>query len=550
MAVEKSDQYSSNSADTAQQARLRAINGSYEATQLYYQQQEEKLKKEMEENNGNKFDPYYAVDQYDNDYNGEEGANGPTTGGGLKYLYPDQNKVHAMQASSLDGIFGIPYQFLDTVDRRVLVKDKESLGRKYIEKIMMHAPLLMITPCRQKFMEGFSKENKETVLTSLINNNFNFLDQIDKFGRYYTTSFAYDEYYRAVRLMCKELAYFLGIDKIKINFGGKYTQIGDIDWYNQKNSAFSKYFAAKNAVVLYADGLVELSDSFNNTTTDSSLAGSLSSVSDQVKEIRFLASSSNVPDILDGVFNNDTISGLVGGVSNALSGFTGGMIGDLISNGSHTLLAGGKLIFPKIWGDSSNSRSYSFNIKLRSPDHDTVSIYFNILVPYIHLLALTLPQSLTTSTAAHSPNAYDTPFLVRAYCKGMFNINMGIITDLSATRGAEAQWNNQGLPTQMDISISIEDLYSNLVMSNPTHEGKGIFQNMWNSHMDIITNTEMIDFLSNLAGLNIAAEARTRKLELLYQMTTARIRWTPSQIFHYFENGLSNLIRIWHDRLN
>ena len=68
--------------------------------------------------------------------------------------------------------------------------------------------------------------------------------------------------------------------------------------------------------------------------------------------------------------------------------------------------------------------------------------------------------------------------------------------------------------------------------------------------MDVITNTEMVDFLSNLAGLNIAAESHTRKLELLYQMTTARIRWTPSQIFHYFENGLSNLIRMWHDRLN
>ncbi len=548
-----------------QNIREQQILQSVSTTSVLTKQYWDEYQKKFQESNGNIYDPYWEMDNLPNDEDGEKNngynrqysEDGPTTGGGLQYLYP-HNSVHALQASSLDGIFGIPYQFLDSVDRRILPKDKNSLGRKYIEKIMVHAPLLMITPCRQEFMPGFASTQQKEAFTSLLTGDLEFINNIannmDKIGRYYTTRFAYPEYYEAVRLMCKEVAYFLGIDKIKINYGGTYTQIGDIDWYNQKNSAFSNYFAAKNATVWYVDGLVELSDSFSNSTAESSLASSANGIGEQIKELRFLASNSTAKDWAEKIAN-----GAIDAVNTVAKTFTpdsledslvGGMLNDLKGAGAQTIMRGGKLIFPKIWGDSSNSRSYSFNIKLRSPDHDTVSIFFNVLVPYIHLLALTLPQSLTESTAAHSPNAYDTPFLVRAYCKGMFNINMGIITDLSATRGAESQWNDQGLPTQIDVNINIEDLYSNLVMSNPRHGENNIFQNMWNSHMDIITNTEMVDFLSNLAGLNIAASAVTRKLELLAQLTMSRIKWTPSKIWHYFENGASNMIRAIHDKIS
>lgn len=504
----------------------------------------------------NKYDPYY---HYDDDNNGINNSynlaknqfDQVTTGGELKYLLPNsandaEDSSYALQASSLNGIFGIPYQFMPSVDRRIYPVDDNSLGRKYAEKIMTHAPLLMITPCRQKFMEGFKKNAVETVLQDLITES-QMLQTIKEVGRYYTTKFAYDEYYKAVGMMCAEVAILLGIADKKISYGGKRTKIRDIDWYTQKNDAFSKYFAAKNSVVLYADGLVDLHDSFSNGTTDSSLASSVNNFSSQAREIMFLT---NTNSNLSSLYNlgSDAISGITSGLQKLdLFNLTKGMLGDLATTGVNTVLSGGKIIFPKIWDNSNSSRSYSFDIKLRSPDHDTVSIYFNILVPYLHLLALCLPQSLTTGSAAQNPNAYDTPFLVRAYCKGMFNINMGIITDLSARRGAESQWNDQGLPTQMDISISIEDMYTNLVMSNPYKDGN-FFSKMWNEHLDVVTNGEMIDFLSNLSGLNVAAETYSRRWELFLQLKTKQIKWLPSQMWHYFENGISNSIRSAYDR--
>jgi hypothetical protein len=150
---------------------------------------------------------------------------------------------------------------------------------------------------------------------------------------------------------------------------------------------------------------------------------------------------------------------------------------------------------------------------------------------------------LTDSSAAQSPNAYDTPFLVRAYCKGMFNINMGIITDLSCTRGAEAQWNNSGLPTQMDVSISIEDLYSTLVMSNM----KGV--NPFSNFFDVVTNTEMIDFLSNLSGLNVAAGEVSRRGKLITYLMGTSVKRFPRDIYLGFENGVSNMVRRIYDKI-
>ena len=502
----------------------------------------------------NKYDPYRYTNlsarsnSLDYDPYDLKGQGNDYIGGGLANLSPEYNES-ALQANSLFGIFGAPYQFMSSVDRRIYDKDN-ALGRKYAEKIMTHAPLLMITPCRQKFMEGFNGNDQNSVLASLTSGAPLLRNAVEnaKTGRYYTTSFACSEYYNCVRVMCKEVAHFIGIDDREINFNGKKVKIGDIDWQNFKNEGFSKYFAAKDSVVFYADGLVSLSDSFSNSTTDSSIASSINSYSDQAKELRFLTGGSSA---LSAMYETtrDSISGAMEGVSKLGLGLTQGMLGDLASTGVNTIMTGGKLIFPKIWGDSSNSRSYSFDIKLRSPDHDAISIFFNILVPYLHLLALCLPQSLTTGTAAQSPNAYDTPFLVRAYCKGMFNINMGIISDMSATRGAEAQWNDQGLPTQIDVSISIEDLYSNLVMSNLSKDSSNPFKNLWDSHFDVITNTEMLDYLCNLSGLNIAAESITRRGEMFTELTLSRLKWLPSQTLHYFENGISNVIRRAHDRL-
>lgn len=479
------------------------------------------------------YDPYYDPSHPSNyTSGGEEGEGGVN------------NILDTLVLRNNTGVFGIPYQFLPTVDRR-LDNDGKMAGRKYTEKILGRLPLLFLTPCKQKFMEGFNSKDQANVLNALLT-GAGIEGLLEQSGRYYTTEYQYDEYYAIVNRMSTVMTSYMGIGNVDVVQGnGSLHSLNNINWFDMKSADLDNYFAVKRSAVFYVDGLTSISDSFSNSTMESSLASSINGFSDQAKEVRFLLGNNSlltqavdsVRDTISGVFSNSSVQGITEYLTN-------GMIGDLGSTGVSTVLSGGKLIFPKLWADSSFSRSYSFDIKLRSPDNDTLSIFMNVIAPYLHLLALVMPRSITDSSAAGSPNAYSSPFLVRAYAKGMFNINMGIITDLTATRGAACEWNVDGLPTQIDINITIEDLYSQLFATDPA--GSNGFANNW----DLVTNTEFMDFLANLGGLNVATDVHFRKEKMLRYLTEASIARAPASIYMYFENAVSNKFRQLWDLLN
>lgn len=448
------------------------------------------------------------------------------------YSIGDTSATSILQ-HDLSGIFGIPYQFMENVDRRI---PNTNIGTKYADKIVSRMPLLFLTPCKQVFMPGYGKEDKGNVLSELIagrGGNDSLLNQLNlKSGRYYTTEFAYAEYADQINTMCRQEARFLGIADSVVPIyqksgSGHMKKIKDINWHQVKNSSFDSYFSASNAVVFYADGLVSMSDSFSNSTGESSLASTINGFSDTAKEIRFLlGEESMLANLVDSAASvTDSITSSLGDIT---SGLTGGMLSDLASTGVSTVLSGGKIIFPKIWSDSSFSRSYSFDIKLRSPDHDSLSIYLNVLVPFIHLLGLVLPMGLKDNA-----NGYNSPYLVKAYSKGMFNIDMGLITDMQVTRGAECQWNDDGLPTQMDISITIEDLYSSLYLTNKSN---------FADNLSVVSNTAMMDYLANLAGLNIADTELGRQIDMLGYLTWNSITNSPSTLWNRFDNSVQNVI--------
>ena len=112
----------------------------------------------------------------------------------------------------------------------------------------------------------------------------------------------------------------------------------------------------------------------------------------------------------------------------------------------------------------------------------------------------------------------------------MFNIDMGIITDMAVTRGAECQWNDDGLPTQIDVSITIEDLYSSLFMSNSTF------------NVAVVKNTALMDYMANLAGLNIADVEFGRRTKMLAYMDVAGLGRLDSTIFSKFDNAVANVL--------
>lgn len=453
------------------------------------------------------------------------------------------NLTKNMLAKKMSGIEGLPYQFMSNVDRRIT--DTE-MGRKYTEKIVSRLPLLFLTPCKQVFMGDSKDDNDKNVLINTILGNLgdDANDLINSGGRYYTVEYDYAEYYKYLNCMLAAVSAFLGIYDEKININGSSAKIGTYSWQNELNKAFKSYFSASENLIFYLDGLSSISESFTNDTTESSIAGTINGFSDTANEIKFLFGEKG------GLLGNiiDSSTNAVSSISESLSGIIGtlggGIVESIADKGVSTILNGGKIIFPEIWSNSSYDRSYSIDIKLRSPDNDSLSIFLNILKPYCRLLALVLPRLMSDADGKNvNPNGYRSPFLVKAYSKGLFNIDMGIITSMSVTKGAECCWNDDGLPTQIDISLDIKDLYSNLAMSGfgTSSNSKGLFKGL-DGISSVVNNTAYMDYLANMAGLNIAQQELNRKLKMYYYLTQTDLNQIGSRLFTKFDENVSKLM--------
>lgn len=447
-------------------------------------------------------------------------------------------------STDTNGIEALPYQFMESVDRRIKQGSQNTnVGRKYGEKIFSRMPLLFLTPCEPLFMDEFNKKDKNVLLNALFGNTtfdnaFEMLSN-EESRRFYSADFNYEEYYRTLNIMLACVATYLGIQDEKIFINGTSTSIIDVDWTNELNNDFKTFFSSAENLIFYMDGFTSMSESFSNTTTESSLAGMINQTSDQIREIQFLFGSGNVASTLAEAVGSASKT-IGSGLSSIAQGLAGGIIGSVTENLPSMMSDGGKVIFPKIWGDSSFDRSYQIDFKFRSPDHDSLSIFLNVLKPYCKLLSLVLPRALTDNK---DPNFYRSPFLVKANAKGLFSIDMGIISSLSVTKGAECMWNDDGLPTQIDASITIEDLYQAALHTdsydnNPIKNQYGL--------TNIVNNTAYQDFLANMAGINIAKMEMGRKTAMYLMLTRNYAATSLSRTGNILSQSISRQIgRLW-----
>ncbi len=156
---------------------------------------------------------------------------------------------------------------------------------------------------------------------------------------------------------------------------------------------------------------------------------------------------------------------------------------------------GGKLVIPEVWSDSNFNFSggNTFVIKLTSQNPCKLGWFFDIGLPYMSLVAMAAPHSIGN-------NSYDSPFLVRAYCRSSLSIDMGIISSLDIKKGDTGKWTVDGLPTEVEISVEIKNLYSSLSTSN--------------SIGDFSSNALCMDYIANIAGVNINKPSFERSVSL------------------------------------
>ena len=445
------------------------------------------------------------------------GTNTLTTSSGLENL----------SYTSASGVFGMPYQFMSRVDRRL---DGTDFGRKFADKIVARNNLLYITPGKQMFLNGASNDEKAAILSRLADMATGgdggglSADTLTTCARYYSLGFEYANYFDYVNPACWAVASLLDLSNVEYN--GK--KLYRYDWADNLDSSFGSVIGASNNIVFYVDGLNESSEDFGNDTRESSLISTINGYSDTIKEINYImnyegGSAANLDDSNYAA----TLSNIQGVVDNFVNGK--GVLQAILGNTS-TILSGGKLVFPELWSDSSFDRSFSVNIKLRSPESDPLSIYLNIIVPFIHLMALTAPRDFE---GMNNSNGYVAPFLVRAFFRGILNIDMGIVTSLSVTRGGEGNWSLDSLPTAVDVSLTIKDLYKSMYMAKGTDAGL----------LKFVANDGEMDYLMNLAGVNVSQESFQRRLSLYSALAGGSVGSFVSRIGTKLENEFTEIMR-------
>ena len=487
-------------------------------------------------------------------------------------------------------LFGLPYQFRPEIDSRVK-KVSSSIGRKYIENVMKVAPVVTIIPGKPKYLPGTkNKEGWTHAFMSAASGKFEEIQQLiggeTSHVRYYDFQQAYTEYMKYVNILCRTAATFLELTE---ELDG--TPLQSYDWRNYRwtgdnyhsvagkifnaassnikegainaiaqfgaaaADAFTNAYSSSNAtsssnaykhttsdsteeedelmdaifqtsnfVQFYVDPDMGGSESGSNSTSDSKIKGMFDSGSDMLKELAFIAGSGGI--------DTSQLQEFTGASANALADqiTTGGSITEFFSriiDVSGNVMKGENIIMPEIYNNSNYDKQYNITVHLKSPYGNRFSYYMDVLVPLFHLLALALPKQT-------SANTYGSPFLVKAYCEGIFTCNLGIVSQIQIDKRVSPEsWTVDGFPSEIDVTLSITDLYSDLTLSPQ------------NEPMLFLSNSSLIEYLGTTCGLNLIQPQLNTKINYTVNLLKNAFGDIDQNVTAEVTDTIENLIAPW-----
>ncbi|WP_368880390.1 hypothetical protein [Proteus mirabilis] len=222
---------------------------------------------------------------------------------------------------------------------------------------------------------------------------------------------------------------------------------------------------------VWVDKGSSISETIDNSFTQSVLAQTQKSMSSVARQVRFLSGAMNMAGIQSGAEVQSADEGLssIGKANNIAS----------------RSLSGSNFQFPDVFDDSKFVRSYEIAFRFVSPHGDDRSVFHHVLLPFLFLFTCASPKQDGVS-------GYNSPFLLQLDAPGFFSCPMGVVTSFSFRKGGdEMLFNNRGLPLIIEGSMSVQDLYSNL--SLPL------------TYSQFATNMGTTAFFNTLGGLNLYA---------------------------------------------
>ena len=107
---------------------------------------------------------------------------------------------------------------------------------------------------------------------------------------------------------------------------------------------------------------------------------------------------------------------------------------------------------------------------------------------------------------------------------------MGMIDSITIKRASQDGWSKDGLPTEVDVNLSIRDLYQNLTISR-------------NTDYSTYNNIEYMDMISTWAGVNMNIPEISRKFKLYEMITTQKLGGLTSNFIEEINQNITQKIR-------
>ena len=460
-------------------------------------------------------------------------------------------------------VHGMPFQYTYLTDRRegnnnyegqdslpdevtslnVRTGSVDLYGRTFGKGIAANMPIVVIAPgnpifltnvkqgvigysgtsqsARNNWIPFFDTANELTgsefdaALAELTNDNGDY--------QYYSMTIDTADYFNYVNAICQTSARLMGLT----NFTYHGTTCDKLDWgkYNQSvdqdYSMFEEVIGVTNGVSFAFDPVSSITDSISNETSDSMFTSMLNEVSSKAREVEFVTGQIGIDT---GLANYEGATPTIG---NSTIGNIASRIGSFLNNSIH----GMNVRFPKIWNDSSSSKDYNIEMHFITPYATTFCKWRYVLVPFFHIFCLTAPRSIKTVMN------YSRPFLIKAYSKGYFNVEMGIITSLQWKRFGDGDMiSGDGVPTQIDVSVAFQDMYYQLAMSKMSgitgsFEMMGVFFN----------NNGLMEMLGTLSGVNMLRISLGERLSLFASSAVGAFSATGSNFMRHISDRLSSI---------
>ena len=461
------------------------------------------------------------------------------------------------------------YYDLTRVGRSTSSATADFYGRIFEKEIASNIPIMSVVPGEPQFLTmntGRFVLPSVTGASNNLKNEFSKLFSADDFEvgsivdssnalargsnvyQYYSMTINTKEYFKYVNTLCRMSAILMGLKDFTYN--GK--SCTDIDWGDQNSTTsnggsdfnlFEEVIGVDGGVSFAYDPGSSVTDSLGNSLSESQFANLLKTLSGKAKEFSFIAGSMGYDrDWTSAVDNTDYDKAMstIGGSNLFGPNSLVGRLATFISNAGR----GMNVRFPQIWQDSTYSKSYSVDMKFVTPYATNFCKWRYVLVPFFHCFAFAAPRMINSLTN------YSRPFLIRAYSKGYFNVEMGMIESLQWRRFGDGDMiSDDGIPTEIDVTIDFVDMYQALGMSKIDGGIFGVFNSSLSAQVGLFfNNSGLMDLLGTLSGVNMNRMNMKERFALYWNAYYTGITNMPGNFKRAIQDRLRNTYEKWFAR--